>query len=552
MKNQKSQFPSLTHQPSEEEVIAVKRAFSSLLLACKNITIYPPGHATTLDSINLFHSQLTDFLKKYGALHLEIERDRITYKDEAVSKGLPEEGSLHFALFQVGIRWLKFLPEIEPEEIQGILNIFVKHSKISSDSDGDIVTAFWEAQFPHLEYEVAEFSWVEEREEAKDISSLIQGKTPGLASGEYRDQPDSMEILALDPSALMLTDKEKQILKDMIRREEGEDLTSFLDILLDSLLQHRDQENFKVISEVLSDEFKGSLIRKDFIDSFRILHGLRYVLDSCRTETPWAGQFLEKFLLNLSLESQAPLEEIWSSLGMEDAGILGQIFKFFSPQAIPLFVTFLPRTQSTAVRQVLVDSILLLASADMGPLKVILEKPDEGIMENLIPVLVRLEGEQAMDNLVDMALHSSAQVRQEAVKGIIRRDPARLKDLFSSIDSMEKEVRMLILEQLGRSRDTWVEDHLLDYLQKLPFNKKNTDYLEACFKTLGKCGSAHSVPYLRATLFKGGFFPTTRNTVFRKGAAAALTLLTLPEAEAVLEKARRSFNLGLRMIFRKT
>jgi hypothetical protein len=551
MKVQDRPFPSLKNTASEEEEIAAKKIFSSLLLVCKNISIYPPGHTTTIDSINLFHVHLREFLNKYGDLRFEIERDRITFKGAVISKGFPEEGSVHFALFQVGIRWLKFLPGIEIQELQGILNIIDKYSKLYAEADGDIVTDFWEAQFPHMEYEVAEFSWVEEKEEPKDISGLTQEKAVDQAPKDYRDEPDAMESLDLDQASLVLTEKEIKILKEMIRREEGDDPASFLDVLLDSLLQHRDPENFKVILGVLSEEFKNSLIQKDFIDSFRILHGLRTVLDFCRAETPWAAQSLEAFFLNISLESRGPLVEVWGRLGSEDAGILGQVFKFFDPQAINTFIFLLPQTKSTSLRQILVDSILLLASQDMGLLERILNKADEKLIKNLVPVFVKLEGDQAMSYLMGLARHPSDQVRQEAVKGILRRDPARLKEIFDLIDNLEEGVRLLILEQMGRSRDESVEELILEYVQKLTFRKKDIDYLYACFKTLGKCGSARSIPFLRETLFKGGILPGFRITVHRRGAGTALVLLNNPEAEKVLKEAGRSLNPSLRIVVRK-
>jgi hypothetical protein len=549
MKVQDKPFPSLKNTASEEEGIAAKKIFSSLLLACKNISIYPPGHTTTLNTINLFHVQLFEFLNKYGALRLEVERDLITFKEGLISQGIPEEGSIHFALFQVGIRWLEFLPGIEPQESQGVLNILDRYSKLSGEADGDIVTALWEAEFPHLEYEVAEFSWVEDEEESKDISGLTREKAEGRIRTGYREEPEALD--ALDQTSLVLTEPEKATLKEMVRREEGEDWTSFLEILLDSLLQHREKENFNVILGVLSEEFKGSLARKDFIDSFKILYGLRHVLQICQAETPAAGQSLETFFLNISLESQATLTEIWSQLGSEDAGILGQVLKFLHPQAIDTLVSLLPQTQQTSLRQVLLDSIVLLASQDMGPLESALKKADETLIEKIIPVFVKLEGDQAMNTLMGLAGHPSAPVRHEAVRGIIRRDPARIKEIFYRIDNMDEATRLLILEQLGRVRDESVEDLILAYLPKLSFDKKEVEYLNACFKALGRCGSARSVPFLRETLFQGGVLFGFRRSALRKGAAIALVHLHSPEAERVLGDAGRSLNPSLRMVVGK-
>src|SRR5512136_1452219 len=100
-----------------EEVNAVRKAFASLLLANKNLTLYPQGHTICTNSIHQFQTQLKACLHKYGDLRLEIERDRVISQGEVISSGLPEEGSLPFILFRDGIRWLEFTDGIEPEEI---------------------------------------------------------------------------------------------------------------------------------------------------------------------------------------------------------------------------------------------------------------------------------------------------------------------------------------------------------------------------------------------------------------------------------------------------
>ena len=64
----------------KDELNSVKKLFKSLLLTLKNLSLYPQGHTTSINSIKKFHTQLTAFLKKYETLKFEIERDKIIYK----------------------------------------------------------------------------------------------------------------------------------------------------------------------------------------------------------------------------------------------------------------------------------------------------------------------------------------------------------------------------------------------------------------------------------------------------------------------------------------
>jgi hypothetical protein len=119
------------------------------------------------------------------------------------------------------------------------------------------------------------------------------------------------------------------------------------------------------------------------------------------------------------------------------------------------------------------------------------------------------------------------------------------------IDDKDDSIRQLVLNQLGRSREETVEDLLLSYLSNIQFSKNEEKHLMLCFRTLGKCGSARSVSFLRDALFKGGWMPGFRRSALRRGAATALVALDLPEAELVLKDASRFLHPSLRSIVKK-
>jgi hypothetical protein len=541
------------NESSAEELNAAKKVFASMLLACKKLSLYPYGHNICMDSINQCHVQLTTFLQKYNALKLEMERERIVSKSEAVSSGLPEEGSLHFTLFRDGVRWLEFKEGIEQTEIADFLAIINKYSKLSTEPEGDIVTAFWEVQFPHIEYEVSAFSWGGSSETGDGASVLAGGKRAKTQLREKNlEESKSPVNPAIDPDDLILTKQEQVILEQMIRSEEEADITSYLDALLDSLLQHQEKENFNIILEVLSEEFTGSLARKEFLIALKILQGLRYVLEICKPDTPWAGALMHDFFQTASCpESLAPLKDVWKGLDLEEAEVLSQMFKLLNPQAVHTLGVLLSQPQSAQLQQILMDSIIFLASQDMRHLETMLNNSDERLAERLIPLIVEMEGGQSLRYLMKLARHPSVRVRREAVKSIFKRHANHLKDIFNLIDDKEDSIRQLVLKQLGQSRNNGVEDLLVSYLQKTKFNNTDGNHMLLCFKTLGKCGSLRSVPFLREMLIKRAWMPGSRRSINRRGAAVALASLGLPDAEEILNAAGRSIFSGLRDIVRQ-
>ena len=61
---------------------------------------------------------LEAYIRQYGDIRIEIERDRVICQGIEVHKGTSEEGTLPFTLFRDGIRWLEFTEGIKQEEIK--------------------------------------------------------------------------------------------------------------------------------------------------------------------------------------------------------------------------------------------------------------------------------------------------------------------------------------------------------------------------------------------------------------------------------------------------
>ena len=78
MNTQNNQISNTADGVSKEEPKIVKRLYTSLLLTVKNLSLYPPGHTICTNSLNLFYTQLTAFLKKYGSFKIEIDREQIS------------------------------------------------------------------------------------------------------------------------------------------------------------------------------------------------------------------------------------------------------------------------------------------------------------------------------------------------------------------------------------------------------------------------------------------------------------------------------------------
>ena len=318
-----------------------------------------------------------------------------------------------------------------------------------------------------------------------------------------------------------------------------------------------DEERLKYVGSIvlgLNDalvEFTGTLAREEFDISLKIVWGLRKIVEQYRKQMPWAVPIAENFFQNASdVDSLSPILQKWNHINAVQTDILEQIFKYLDPQAIHTLALLLAEGASQRHKQILSDAMITLAGKNMRPLEDLLNDSDDKLVERLIPVIVQLENEKSLHCLMKLLHRDSSLIREKAIRAIMDRGLVPMREVFKWIDDPDEVVRRLVLRQLGKERDSATEELFLSYLKNTTFQKDQADHVMVCFKTLGRCGSLHSIPYLRETLLRRKWMPGFWRALYRKGAAVALEALTIPESEQLLDKARRSLHPSLRSVFR--
>jgi HEAT repeat protein len=539
--------------PADEEWQAAENVLTSLQLARKNYSLYPENHINCSRAMERFWLQLETFLQAHGNLRFELEKDRLVFQGEPILTEPPEDGNLPFTLFRDGIQWLEFQDGVDEKEVKEFLRILNTYRVLSDEPEGDLVTALWEAGLPHIEHHVADFFWEAEPEAEFATPPAKEDMNSVLAEEEEQESSEFAAVVSIDPITLELTPEEEAELQEMVRLEEKRDPTAaYLNAVLDSLLELREKENFDPILESLEEEFHDSLARRDYEVTLKILKSLHHVRHICESETTWAIPIIDNFLLTASSsQSLRPLQAAWSEMDTGELEKIKEILLVLQPEAIHTLGAMLLQTPSLRLQQMLTEVILSLASRDLRPLEAMLDRPEEDLVLKLVQVVASLAGERPTQILSKMVHHSSARVRQTAVKGLLRRGPASIKELFHLIEDEDDSVRRLILHHMGQARNEASEALLLQYLEEGKIKGSDDKHIIACFRTLGRCGSPRSIPFLRQTLLGRGWIPDLRSSAYRQGAALALQAMRMKGAQQVLEDASRSLKPGVRRIARK-
>ena len=165
------------------------------------------------------------------------------------------------------------------------------------------------------------------------------------------------------------------------------------------------------------------------------------------------------------------------------------------------------------------------------------------MVRQLVTIIGHLDGKDPQRLLLDMARHPSLDVRREALKQLLKRNGCVQRSFFFLLEDPSDIIRREILSRLASERNRTSEDPLLEYLDQKAFNISDSDHILACYAALGKCGSSRSIPYLKATLEERSWWEilSIGGSPHRRGAAAALAELEIPEADKILRQATRSF-----------
>lgn len=547
-------LPSAYGDLTEEELQSARDLIGFFFIAIKNYALYPEDNEISQKSVANVATRLNEFIKNHGDFRFYVKRSRLLFRGQVVHEGAPHVGNMAFILFRDGIQWLEFQEGIELPEVTGFFKLLNQYRQTSEEPEGDLVTALWEAQFPHLRYEASDIFL--EDETPVDFT-LLRVMDEDHRGRDQEEKEISQAIADPDTDTAMwgLSPEEINELGEMVLEDENRDsMEEILDVMMVILREHIEENDLEDVLKFLLAEFRDVLSRVEFQVALKLLEGLHEIYESCKTNRTWAIPIFDNFFKEISTSRVLNvLHQVWPVLEILDSHrlLLRQILLLLSPEAI-LAIGFMSlEVSSPRIQRELMEAIALLATRDIAPLERLLNHPNENLVQTIVPVLKDLEGDRPSELLLMLVRHSSDRIRKHALDTLMARDPHLLKEVFPLIEDDSEPIRLLMLKYIGQDRNELAEGLLLDYLQQRQFQRRDDKHLLASYRALGRCGSAPSIPFLRRALQNRGWIPGFRRSTHRQGAAMALMALGLDEAQDLLDRAARSCFPSVRIAYRK-
>lgn len=538
----------------QKQLVAVRQVLAAMALALKNFALYPLSHSICLQSIRTFDARLQVYLQTYGDLRLVVGERTFSLGEAEVHQDSDEKDQLAGLFYRDGIKWLELQDGIDLAEISKLLVILKTNRVQPEESSGDIVTALWEANLGHLDYEAVDFMAEEGElvdplklksvpaEAALQLDSGASSDT-GAGAGSGMVDYEKISVRLRRGYDLELTATEEEALKGMVREEEAKNINQeALEILLIILDEQEEKGDFRSILAFIREEFLFDLGAGEFRDMCNLITRLRQDQIKYRQERPWAAKLIGEFFQEIS--TAATVEILAEVLVGYDDPLLDEalakmtrLLQLMSPAMLPSLVPLLTRDYSEMVERALLLAIKSLAERDTsGALAKLLPHGEALLVLKLLPVVAALKKEGGEDLLDTLVEHPDERVRIRVLEKFVSLGRKINGRHYRLVDDPNPTVRQLALKLLGSERSEFVESFLLNYLENQLYTIADDNHLLACYRALGGCGSGRAIPFLQKTLTEGAWkgLLGMDKAVLRHAAAWALSLLDNPTAKKVL------------------
>jgi HEAT repeat protein len=556
---------ALTNDLLKGELEAAKGTVTGFLNVLKTYALYSEYHPFCEQVVTRFHGNLVSFLEEYGNFVLTVKRHRLLYEEKEVHSGPSNEENIAFSFFRDGIELIEMIEGIELWETKAIVKIVHKHKRLSEEPEGDLVTAFWEAQLPHFHYEATEYI-PEENLEGSGFSqkTFIGGKTESadkvnleslsLKNLRMVDSPPGKlfshdnDPVIIDSLSIDLTSQEVDALHKIVAQEEDQDPTQEIVAMLVDIMHNQEDTNYFLLSlDFMKESLEESFIARNFTSALTILQSITYIRVLYQKDRPWALPYIDDFLIRVpKQESFSVVQQALSDTECPHLGQIEQIILLLNPEVIASIAPILSAVSTEATQGMLRKVVTSLAARDITPLEAILKDAPDDLLVILIGILGQLQGDRPIQLLMELSHHSSEIVRKVVLRTLIMREVWDPENLFSMIDDPSKYIRKTLINYLLSRKCERTEQLFINYLTPMNTSGSNDEHILACFKALGLCGSHRSIPVLSEMLLRGSLLSKIAGSVTRRGAAIALHSLGKEDAEQILIKAAKSFYPGIR------
>jgi len=531
-----------TLQPSvTEDEGGVADLIRELQKTKKLLRMYPPNNPVYISSLDSLYRRFTELLQRQDELRLKITQKSILYENKEVYHNPEREDNLALFFFKDGVRELTFTHGLKRDELEEFLKIL--NSDIESDQvSDDVVTLLWEREFEHIMYVVDELyltdeDVIDEERVYKEIKDRHTKDDEALRRA-YNDALD-MEVREKGVFTPLGEIHIKGIYEE-IRRQELKRTTKFITILFELLHLQTTRNEVRDIINYLKATIDYCIVNGDFMNMCYLLKMAGEWLD--RPPSMATGQSEVKIIYDY-VNSPLLIEEIGRKLDtftiLDERSFLEYI-GYLNKSAIPHFISLLHDVQSLRGRQLLLEALTILGKKDIKLLAEGLRDSRWEVVKDILYILGRIGGADALGYLTHIISHPDERVRREAVRVIgTLNTPDAFPYIRDALNDRSPSVRITAVRTLGNIKTEGAKKVLLSELSKKESLLKDLNEKREFYRAIAQWNDAEVREFLMRVVKRKPFWRRKRHNETRACAALALGIMRVKDAIPILKNLQR-------------
>ncbi len=540
------------------------------------IKLYPPENPSAQKSIDLFFTQIDEFLNEYEELTIEIGEFSFSYKKELVFQDIEKRKSLPFLFYRDGMRELSFYKDLDREELKDFFETIRQVSDLPPE-DTDIVTTLWEKDFVHIRYfSIDEFLDQDIGEPTEEISlvdklGLSKGElklTPqdeqiykkglGLGiqdgrekgEGEFEGEPgDERDEMPVATRVRALKKEEMPEIESMlVDSRKTSPLAELIALLFELLFFEERKEEFSDVVNVLDRCHHNVVDDCDFSSALSILSRVKELKKTISSKSEERAKLLNRIAAGAKEQSFIThLIKLYSDGHVEDFDNFFDYLGYLGPSAFPVIAKIWEESKFPFSRTKVSNFLKEIGKQDIDTLLDLAKGQAPSLAREIINIVAAAGEKKKISQLEDFVNNPSKDIRLEVIQILGKyEDEAANKILVKFLSDEDVEVRARAFMNLKYLGDKAPFDYALRLAQEKGFRDRTKLEKKAILHFLASTETAEVVTLLRSMLKKRRIFSRSKNTETRLCAASALEAMATPEAVSVLNEGAKLRNRTIR------
>jgi hypothetical protein len=430
---------------------------------------------------------------------------------------------LHELLFRDGVRRIAFPPGIPAGEVDALVGALGDASCERGHSD-DLVTALWQANLTHLQFETAPYEPRLRLTTGKEVEHDLDEEIPG----SFADPAAAYAELTLASAAAAKV--ARRGLLEAWERERGAERLEAAGRLFSRLIGVANEPGTRAaLARYALTGVAESIAHTSWDEAYRTLELLRrFDADGALTAQARID----------AVRCAPPEDDLGESLDQASDMELARCFEFavgLGHAGVALLIAALAGAKRDATRDAACNALLTLCAGDPFALEAAAADPRAQVVVGVVSVLGRIGASGLSPMLARAAQHPDPGVQLAVVKALAAVPaPERAPLLAGPLASADAALSAEALRVASLEADRTIGQMILKHIEDPAFEGRPEEIRHAFFEALAGSGGDTVVPALEQMLLAGGWF--ARASWQRSAAAAALARIGTHAAQKALDR----------------